>query len=159
MKGHPLVRRRLERTPAANVLLSPVVLGELAFGARESAHVARNEARVAELAAAFQVPPMDARAGLHYGEVRARFERQGLPIGANDTGSLRMPWPWRRCSSPTTCANSPGCRRSWSRTGRSRGLDSSARPERRSPESRGHSPVSRTDSIACSHTGRARSKK
>jgi len=85
MKGHPLVRRRLERTPAANVLLSPVVLGELAFGARESAHVARNEARVAELAAAFQVPPMDARAGLHYGEVRARFERQGLPIGANDT--------------------------------------------------------------------------
>lgn len=85
MKGHPLVRQRLERTPAANVLLSPVVLGELAFGARKSAHVARNEARVAELAAAFQVPPMDARASLHYGEVRARLERQGSPIGANDT--------------------------------------------------------------------------
>lgn len=85
MKGHPLVRQRLERTPAANFLLSPVVLGELAFGARKSAHVARNEARVAELAAAFQVPPMDARASLHYGEVRARLERQGLPIGANDT--------------------------------------------------------------------------
>lgn len=85
MKGHPLVRQRLERTPAAHVLLSPVVLGELAFGARKSAHVARNEARVAELAAAFQVPLMDARASLHYGEVRARLERQGLPIGANDT--------------------------------------------------------------------------
>lgn len=85
MKGHPLVRKRLERTPLANVLLSPVVLGELAFGARKSAQVQRNEARLAELAAKFQVPPLDARASLHYGELRARLEREGTPIGANDT--------------------------------------------------------------------------
>lgn len=85
MKGHPLVRQRLEYTPLANVLLSPVVLGELAFGARKSAQVERNEARIAELAAKFQIPSVDARTSLRYGELRARLERQGTPIGANDT--------------------------------------------------------------------------
>lgn len=85
MKGHPLVRQRLERTPLANVLLSPVAPGELAFGARKSAQVERNEARIAELAAKFQISPMDARTSLRYGKLRARLERQGTPIGATDT--------------------------------------------------------------------------
>lgn len=85
MKGHEAVRLRLERTPLGTLLLSPVVLGELAFGAEKSAHVERNHARLAELAATIHVAALDASASLRYGEVRAALERQGAPIGANDT--------------------------------------------------------------------------
>ena len=50
MKGNAAVVGRLESTPLANLVLSPVVLGELEFGAEKSAHSERNRARLAELA-------------------------------------------------------------------------------------------------------------
>ncbi len=85
MKGHAMVRARLERMPLASLVLSPVVLGELAFGAEKSVHVERNRARLAELVTRIPVPALNAEVSRRYGGVRALLERQGNPIGSNDT--------------------------------------------------------------------------
>ncbi|MBI4755774.1 MAG: PIN domain-containing protein [Betaproteobacteria bacterium] len=85
LKGHPEVRGRLDGTPLASLLLSCVVLGELAFGAEKSAHSERNRARLADLAARMPMAVVDAKVSLCYARVCAALERQGTPIGANDT--------------------------------------------------------------------------
>jgi predicted nucleic acid-binding protein len=61
------------------------VLGELAFGAEKSAYGQRNRARLAELAQRLPLVGIDAETTRHYAQVRALLERQGTPIGANDT--------------------------------------------------------------------------
>lgn len=84
MKGRPEIVGHLESTPLEDVVLSPVVLGELEFGAEKSRQAERNRARLAELAERLPLAPMDAAASRCYGEVRAHLERLGTPIGAND---------------------------------------------------------------------------
>lgn len=85
MKGHTAVRTRLEAMPLASLVLSPIVLGELEFGAEKSAHSERNRVRLAELAARIPLAAVDAEVSRCYGRIRAMLERQGTPIGANDT--------------------------------------------------------------------------
>ncbi|MDR0777248.1 MAG: PIN domain-containing protein [Azonexus sp.] len=85
LKGHPNVRRRLETLPLSSMLLSAVVLGELEFGAEKSAHGERNRARLAALTQRLPLVGLDAETTRHYARVRALLERQGTPIGANDT--------------------------------------------------------------------------
>lgn len=84
LKGHPAVRARLEGIALNQLLLSSIVLGELAFGAEKSAFAERNHARLAELAQRLPLLDVDAETARHYGRVRAHLERQGTPIGAND---------------------------------------------------------------------------
>lgn len=85
MKGQPSVRQRLEALPLSSLRLSAVVLGELAFGAEKSAYGERNRARLAALAQRLPLVGLDAETTRCYAQVRARLERQGTPIGANDT--------------------------------------------------------------------------
>lgn len=85
MKGHPAVRDRLEALPLNDLRLSAIVLGELEFGAEKSAHGERNRARLAALAQRLPLVGIDAATTLYYAQVRALLERQGTPIGANDT--------------------------------------------------------------------------
>lgn len=85
MKGNPAVVGRLESTPLANLILSPVVLGELEFGAEKSAHSERNRARLAELAERLPLAVVHAETSRCYGRIRAELEQRGTPIGANDT--------------------------------------------------------------------------
>lgn len=84
LRGHPGVRARLEGTPLSSLVLSPVVLGELEFGAEKSAYSARNRARLAELVERIPVAPVEAPTSRIYGRIRVELERQGTPIGAND---------------------------------------------------------------------------
>ena len=84
LKGHPRVRARLERTAAVDVLLSPVVLGELELGVEKSAHVERNRERLARVVDGLAVVPLDAVTARCYARIRADLERKGTPIGAND---------------------------------------------------------------------------
>lgn len=84
MKGNAAVVGRLERTPLANLILSPVVLGELEFGAEKSAHPERNRARLAELVERLPLAAIDAETSRLYGRIRAELERHGTPSGAND---------------------------------------------------------------------------
>lgn len=85
LKGHLDVRRRLETLSFNDMRLSAIVLGELEFGAEKSAHGERNRARLATLAQRLPLVGVDATTTRHYAQVRALLERQGTPIGANDT--------------------------------------------------------------------------
>lgn len=85
MKGWPEVRERLEHIPLSSLILSPIVLGELEFGAEKSSDPERNYSRLAELAGRLPMAALDAASTRHYARVRAALERQGMPIGANDT--------------------------------------------------------------------------
>lgn len=94
MKGEAAVVARLGATPLADVVLSPVVLGELEFGAQKSAHCERNRARLADLAKRLPSVALDTSTSRHYARIRAHLERHGTPIGGND------PWIARPCPRP-----------------------------------------------------------
>lgn len=84
LKGRSEVRTRLQRLPLADLLLSPVVLGELELGVAKSAWPERNRARLADVVQHLTVVPLDAEVAHHYADLRAVLERRGTPIGAND---------------------------------------------------------------------------
>lgn len=85
LKKHPRVCERLETLPLSSMRLSATVLGELEFGAEKSAHGERNRARLALLTQRLPMVGIDAETTRSYALVRAFLERQGTPIGANDT--------------------------------------------------------------------------
>lgn len=80
----PRVKAKLLAQDPAAVRLCSVVKAELFFGARNSAHVERNLARVSEFCAPFESVPFDDAAAHQYGVVRTQLRRLGTPIGAND---------------------------------------------------------------------------
>ena len=84
MKGVEGVRQKLEHTPASNLVLSPVVLGELELGVEKSAYREKNAARLADVVGKLDMAPLDARVSRYYAIIRADLERKGVPIGAND---------------------------------------------------------------------------
>jgi len=84
MKGVEKVRDKLVTMPLSDLLLSPVVLGELQLGVEKSQHREKNAARFARLVEGIQLAGLDAETSRHYGQIRAELERLGKPIGAND---------------------------------------------------------------------------
>lgn len=84
MKGDVRVRDKLETTPLSDLVLSPVVLGELEHGVAKSQHPEKNRARLARIVEGIPLVPIDAEASRRYGSIRAELERKGIPIGAND---------------------------------------------------------------------------
>jgi len=85
LKGQPSVRQRLETLPLSSLRLSAVVLGELEFGAEKSTQGERSRARLAAIAQRLPLVGLDVETTRQYGRIRALLERQGTPIGANDT--------------------------------------------------------------------------
>jgi tRNA(fMet)-specific endonuclease VapC len=85
LKGQMEVRARLESMPLSAIRLSAIALGELEFGAEKSAHSERNRARLATLVQRLELVGIDHDVTRHYAKIRAMLERQGTPIGANDT--------------------------------------------------------------------------
>jgi tRNA(fMet)-specific endonuclease VapC len=85
LKGQMEVQSRLETMPLSAIRLSAIVLGELEFGAEKSARSERNRARLAVLVQRLELVGIDHDVTRHYAKVRAMLERQGTPIGANDT--------------------------------------------------------------------------
>jgi tRNA(fMet)-specific endonuclease VapC len=77
------VARHLAAAGEDAVATSPIVAGELRFGAQRSGSEAL-VARVDELLARLQVVPLDDRVARHYADVRGLLERAGTPIGPND---------------------------------------------------------------------------
>ena len=84
MKGLEKVRDKLATIPLSDLLLSPVVLGELQLGVEKSLHREKNAAHLARIVEGIQLVMLDAETSQHYGAIRAELERQGKPIGAND---------------------------------------------------------------------------
>lgn len=84
MKGVAAVRERLEATPLSDLVLSPVVLGELWLGVEKSQHREKNAARLERLVENLQLLPLDTETSRHYAAIRGELEQMGKPIGAND---------------------------------------------------------------------------
>lgn len=82
--GDTNVRDHLLALSPSDVFLCSVVKAELLYGARKSARVDENLARLSAFFAAMESLPFDDAAAEHYGLLRAQLESVGTPIGAND---------------------------------------------------------------------------
>ncbi|MBP90720.1 MAG: VapC toxin family PIN domain ribonuclease [Planctomycetaceae bacterium] len=76
------VRKQL--SASTEVFLPSIVIGELYYGARHSAHVERNMTQVQELAKAMTVLACDADTAEYYGEVKNDLKVKGNPSSEND---------------------------------------------------------------------------
>lgn len=84
IKGDANVRIKLETLPITDLILSPVVLGELEHGVEKSRFKEKNAARLASLLEHIPLTPLDAQCSRHYGRIKAALEQAGITIGAND---------------------------------------------------------------------------
>lgn len=85
LKGrNPRLDTRLRQCGAGEVGVSAITVFELAYGAHKSAQPSRNRAGLAAFFLPLVLFPFDAQAATLAGEARARLERAGTPIGAND---------------------------------------------------------------------------
>jgi tRNA(fMet)-specific endonuclease VapC len=80
----PEVRARFQQHPASDLAMSVVTLGELRFGAEKSQSRLRSMAVIEQLETLMAVLPLPVEAARIYGELQARLQRQGRPIGNND---------------------------------------------------------------------------
>ena len=78
----PGVQDRLAR--ATEVFVPTVVLGELYYGARKSARVEANLARIDEFAASNAVLVCSLETAQQYGRIRHALQTQGRPLPEND---------------------------------------------------------------------------
>ena len=69
---------------AGQMAISAITLSELLHGVEKSAAPEQNLAVVENFCSRLDVLPYGPKASLHYGQIRADLERQGLPIGIND---------------------------------------------------------------------------
>lgn len=80
----PEVKSRFERFKPGQLVISIVTFGALWYGARKSSETNRAISLLESFTRDVPVAPLDSAAGRAYGEIRARLERQGRPIGNND---------------------------------------------------------------------------
>ena len=84
-KHHPPeVRARFAQHRAAELGMSVVTFGELMYGAEKSQVRDKALKVLDQLRSSIQVLEIPVVAGQHYGQIRARLEKMGKPIGNND---------------------------------------------------------------------------
>jgi tRNA(fMet)-specific endonuclease VapC len=64
--------------------ISTITLGELRYGAENSARRTQNLRTVEQFAGRLDVLPFSANAAAHYGQIRAALRRAGRPVGVHD---------------------------------------------------------------------------
>ena len=67
-----------------DICISSIVLAELEFGICKSKFSLKNSVAIAVLLSSIEVVPFDRNAAKEYGDIRAKLERNGTPIGFND---------------------------------------------------------------------------
>ena len=80
--GEPKIKERV--AAADEVFISVTVLGELYFGARNSARPDQNIARIEEFAEQTTVLACDEDTAREYGIIKAELKKKGRPIPDND---------------------------------------------------------------------------
>ena len=76
------VKQRLSE--ANEVFVPSIVIGELYYGARKSARVRENVARIDEFVASNTVLPCDTETAQQYGDIKNKLLAKGRPIPEND---------------------------------------------------------------------------
>ena len=85
IKQKPLqVLERLRALPVSGVGISSITLSELEYGVAKSSRPEQNRDALSAFLAPLEILSFDERAALHYGEVRAYLERNGIAIGGMD---------------------------------------------------------------------------
>jgi tRNA(fMet)-specific endonuclease VapC len=84
IKGTTMVRNRLEKLQRSEIVLSPIVLGELVTGVEKSRRPEHNRSALDAVVRHIDLLPMDHQTSEHYGQIRAELEHKGTIIGAND---------------------------------------------------------------------------
>ena len=64
--------------------ISVITLGELFYGAENSARRSENRRTIEQFAGRLEVLPFTANAAAHYGQIRAVLRRSGRPAGVHD---------------------------------------------------------------------------
>lgn len=77
------VAERIRRVGEAQVCTSIIVASELRYGAAKRGS-AKLTSQLEAVLGAIDILPLEAPADVIYGELRARLERAGTPIGGND---------------------------------------------------------------------------
>lgn len=78
------VTKRLLSIPAQEIYVCTVVYSELYYGAYKSANVNKNLSHLENLLAEFVDLPLDRQAAKIAGQIHARLDSLGTPIGPND---------------------------------------------------------------------------
>lgn len=81
----PDVLARLQKMTPGTVGVSIVTVGELQFGAAKSLRPQVNRSALEQFLLPLEILEFGSAAALHYGEVRAKLEKAGTPIGPLDT--------------------------------------------------------------------------
>jgi tRNA(fMet)-specific endonuclease VapC len=84
MKRYPQALREKFNSLAEQLCISCITLGELHYGAEKSARRTDNLTAIEHFVARLDVLPFEAKAAMHYGQVRAELERAGTPCGPHD---------------------------------------------------------------------------
>jgi len=84
MRGHAEIQRALES--AEEIMVSPIVLGELHAGFRKGSRLAENERRLFRFLSMedVSISPMDEDTAVAYAEIVNHLGRAGRPIPTND---------------------------------------------------------------------------
>ena len=69
---------------AGHMCISSITLAELLHGVQKSQQPERNLEQVEDFVSRLQTLDYGLKAANHYGEIRAKLERKGKPIGVND---------------------------------------------------------------------------
>lgn len=80
----PQALERFRREAVGDIGVSAITAAELAYGVTKSGST-RNRAALEKFLAPLEIAPFDGLVFWHYGEIRARLERRGQPIGSLDT--------------------------------------------------------------------------
>ncbi len=78
------VTKKVLSIPSQEIYICTVVYSELYYGAYKSTNVNRNLTHLEDLFSEFADLPLDRQAAKLAGQIRARLDALGTPIGAND---------------------------------------------------------------------------
>jgi tRNA(fMet)-specific endonuclease VapC len=84
MKNYPQKLREKFNSLAEQLCISSITLGELHYGAEKSARRVENLTAIENFGERLDVLQFDAKAAMHYGQLRAELERAGTPCGPHD---------------------------------------------------------------------------
>jgi len=77
------VDRALRDHAGEEIGTSPIVKGEIAYGLKRNANV-RGQKRLEVLLQTLEIWPLEDPVSETYGDIRARLEKEGKPMGPND---------------------------------------------------------------------------
>jgi tRNA(fMet)-specific endonuclease VapC len=86
IKQKPLeVLHKFKTYQVGDIGISSITVAELEFGVQKSQYPAKNQQALAQFLLPLKIVDFDNAAATIYGDIRAKLEKQGTPIGSLDT--------------------------------------------------------------------------